>query len=126
MLPWPTDSTGETAVSVHGLCRHPEEERLVISVLDKDTLGGDECLGKTAVSLQRFMDGNEHSLDLQLDDSQAPGSIQLKLCYLPLSGGHHRWTSKLSPQHGSSVSAISSKLHLRALLMACPSCQLFQ
>ncbi len=52
-----------------------------------DSLSQDEHLGEAAVSLEGLMDGTEHSLDLQLDDSQPPASIQLKLRYMPFSGG---------------------------------------
>ncbi len=58
----------------------------MIRVLDMDSLSQDEHLGDTAVSLEGLTDGSEHTLDLHLDDSQPPASIQLKLHYLPFSG----------------------------------------
>ena len=74
---------------MHHLCRHPEKDKLSIRVLDMDSLGEDEDLGNAAVAVEHFTDGSEHHLDLQLDDSQPPASIQLTLRYLPFSGGPH-------------------------------------
>ena len=51
-----------------------------------DSLSQDEHLGDIAVSLEGLKDGIKHRLDLQLDDSQPPASIQLKLRYMPFSG----------------------------------------
>ena len=89
------------------LCRHPEQDKLVIKVLDMDSLSQDEHLGETAVLLEGLLDGIEHGLDLQLDDSQPPASVQLKLRYLPFSGGDPR-------------------LHIMTVARLCPLCPYHQ
>ena len=60
-------------------------ERLLIRVLDKDTLSSDEDLGSILLAVEDLTNGKQHELDLQLEGPQ-PTSIQLSVQYLPLSG----------------------------------------
>ena len=73
-----------TAVSHH---RHPQEDRLVIRVFDKDSLSPDECLGEAVVPTEAFLDAKDHDLNLQLDTADPPATLQLGVQYVPFSGG---------------------------------------
>ena len=67
-------------------CRKSRAERLLIRVLDKDTLSVDEDLGSILLAVEDLADGKQHELDIQLEGPQQPPSIQLRMQYLPLSG----------------------------------------
>lgn len=58
-----------------------------MKVFDKDSLSSDEALGEATLRMKQYTDGREHDLDLQLQGSKAEASFQLRVQYLPLSGG---------------------------------------
>ena len=67
-------------------CRKSWAERLLIRVLDKDTLSADEDLGSILLALEDLTDGKQHELNIQLEGPQQPASIHLRVQHVPLSG----------------------------------------